>query len=409
MGRDQAHSRGSSAVAASEPDARIEELRSLWRSLVEDERQEPVLRRIAESARLAVDAVAVSVESYPSPDGSSVAVVTAGPRVETAEGLNSELDDATRTVIALGRRNERLGNLVVWRRPGAARVTAEAVQFLSDLAHVAALALRTGRLAEEVRLGREEFARTLDSKYRLITGISEELKSRLGNAAEYVQLLETEKVLSERELRYIERSRDSIDGAVRLLTELVQLSRAETGRLEINPEPVNPATLLRGIVRDYQLEIGTIGVTFDLDLPTRLPIIITDIDAVRQVLDNLLSNAVRYTPAGGRIAVSADVRPGRRRSDPSKYVCFSVTDTGPGIGDQDLIFEAVYRVERRGGRPGFRLAISRRIARLLGGELTLESSGEAGSTFTLWLPGTGGGADAAAPAGASERSTRGSS
>lgn len=389
---DQAQSSGD-AVEVPDAAGHRDELRALWRSLVEDEHPEAVLRRIAESARIVVDAVAVNVESYPSPDGSSVAVVTAGPKVETAEGLNVELDDATRTVIALGRSNERLGNLVIWRRPGAGRVTAESVQHLSDLSHLTALALRNGRLAGELREVREEFARTLDAKYRLITGISEELKSRLGNAAEYVQLLETEKELSERERRYIERSRDSIDGAVRLLTELVQLSRAETGRLELNPEPVNPATLLRGIVRDYQLEIGTIGVSFDLDLPTRLPIITTDIDAVRQVLDNLLSNAVRYTPAGGLISVSADVRPGRRRSDPSKYVCFSVTDTGPGIGDQDLIFEAVYRVERRGVRPGFRLAISRRIARLLGGELTLESSGEGGSTFTLWLPGTGSGAE----------------
>lgn len=390
MGSDQAQQSKDVEVgpAAAGEQAWADELRSLWRSLVDDEHPEAVLRRIAENARRAVDAVAVNIERYPSPDGSSVAVVTAGPPVETAEGLNEELKGASRTVIALGRRNERLGNLVIWRRPDAAPVTASDVQYLSDLAHIAALGLRTDRLAEEVRLVREEFALTLDGKYRLITGISEELKNRLGNAAEYVQLLETEKELSEREQRYIERSRDSIDGAVRLLNELVQLSRVETGRLELEPEPVNPATLLRGIVRDYQLEIGTIGVTFDLELPSRLPIIITDIDAVRHVLDNLLSNAVRYTPAGGRILVGADVRPGRRRSDPSKYVCFSITDTGPGVGDQNLIFEAVYRVERRGGRPGFRLAISRRIARLLGGELTLDASGETGSTFTLWLPGS---------------------
>ena len=144
--------------------------------------------------------------------------------------------------------------------------------------------------------------------------------------------------------------------------------------------------MLRGIVRDYQLETGTIGVVFDATIPD-LPVIETDIDAVRQILDNLLSNAVRYTPAGGRITVHADIRPGRRKSDPSKYICLTVADTGPGVGDQDLIFEEVYRIERRGNHPGFRLAISRRIARLLGGELTLETS-DIGSVFTLWLPGT---------------------
>jgi signal transduction histidine kinase len=396
MGRDIAH-KDATSLEVDSSEARLDELRTLARALVDDERPEAVLRRIAESIRNTVDAIAVNIERYPSPDGSSVALVTAGPQVASAEGLNAELNSASRTVVALGRRNERLGNIVIWRRTRADRVSLESVQHLSDLADLAALGLRAGRLDEELRSVREEFARTLDGKYRLITGISEELKNRLGNAAEYVQLLETEKALSERETRYIERSRESLDAAVRLLNELVQLSRAETGRMELNPEPVNPGTLLRGIVRDYQLEIGTIGVGFELEMMTGLPVIVTDIDAVRQVLDNLLSNAVRYTPAGGRIVVRADVRPGRRRSDPSKYVCISITDTGPGIGDQDLIFEAVYRVERRGGRPGFRLAISRRIARLLGGELTLESSGEGGSTFTLWLPGTTPGHESAHP------------
>lgn len=368
---------------------RLEEVRAFARALVEDEHPETVLRRIAESVRMAVEAVAVNIERYPSPDGASVALVTAGPNVGSADELNVELDRATRTVIALGRRNERLGNIVIWRLPASSRVTTDTVARLADLADLAALALRSGRLEEEIREVREEFARTMDAKYRLIMGISEELKNRLGNAAEYVQLLETEKELSEREARFIDRSRNSIDAAVHLLNELVQLSRAETGRLVLSPEAVNPAKLIRGIVRDYQLEMGTIGVEFELQIPQTLPVIVTDIDAVRQVLDNLLSNAVRYTPLGGLITVRADVRPGRRRSDPSKYICFSVTDTGPGIGDQDLIFEAVYRVERRGGTPGFRLAISRRIARLLGGELTLESpDAETGSTFTLWLPGS---------------------
>jgi signal transduction histidine kinase len=153
-------------------------------------------------------------------------------------------------------------------------------------------------------------------------------------------------------------------------------------------EPVNIGAVLRGIVRDYQLMVGTIGVDFHVALPDNLPVIDTDVDQVRQILDNLLGNAVRYTPVGGRITVRADIRPGRRKTDPSKYVCLSVSDTGPGIGDSDLIFEEVYRVERRGGMPGFRLAISRRVARLLGGELTLDKQSDAGSTFTLWLPGS---------------------
>jgi signal transduction histidine kinase len=139
-------------------------------------------------------------------------------------------------------------------------------------------------------------------------------------------------------------------------------------------------------VRDFQLSVGTIGLEFDIAVPDALPVISTDIDYVRQILDTLLGNAVRYSPVGGRVSVRADIRPGRRRSDPFRYVCIEVADTGPGIGDHDLIFEEVYRVERRGEKAGFRLAIARRIARLLGGELTLETAPGRGSTFTLWLP-----------------------
>jgi signal transduction histidine kinase len=313
--------------------------------------------------------------------------VTAGPNVASAESLNALLEGTNRLVISLGRRSERLGSIVIWRHPASPLVTRDQVERIADLADLAALALRTSLLEETLRISREEYDRNIDNKHRLITGISEELKNRLGAAVEYVQLLDTEGELNERETRYIERSRKSIDGAVHLLSELVQLSRAETGKLTLHLEPVNVATMVRSIIRDHQLEIGTIGVDFDMQLPERLPMVVTDIDYVRQVLDNLLSNAVRYTPAGGRITVLADVRPGRRKADPSKYVCLSVSDTGPGVGDKDLIFEEVYRVERRGSTPGFRLAISRRIARLLGGELTLEP-GTVGSTFTLWLPGS---------------------
>lgn len=374
-------------MSATGPD-RLAELRTIARAFVQGESAEAVLRRVAETIRTATDAVVVNIERLPTEQGGTVAIVTAGPDVGSTDALNRLLEGSSRLVISLGRRNERLGAIVIWRDPAAAPVDADTVERLGDLADLASLALLTGQLEERLREAREEFERSVDNKYRLITGISEELKNRLGVAAEYVQLLDTEKELSEREARYIERSRKSIEAAVHLLTELAQLSRAETGRLELNPEPVNIGTLVRGVVRDYQLEIGTIGVEFDLELPDPLPVIVTDIDAVRQVLDNLLSNAVRYTPAGGRISVVADIRPGRRKSDPSKYVCLSVQDTGPGVGDKHLIFEEVYRVERRGGTPGFRLAISRRIARLLGGELSLEPTTDHGSTFTLWLPAT---------------------
>jgi signal transduction histidine kinase len=367
---------------------RIEELREVARAIAADDGSGAALRLIAETIRTIAAATAVAIERYGELDSSNVAIAWAGPPVASASDLNAEIEDADRVVISLGRRNERLGAIVVWREESAPPVDASELDRIGDLANLASLALRRNVLEDQIRRMREDADRLVEAKFRLINGIGEELKNRLGAAAEYVQLLDTQGELNESEQKYIAGSRRSIDAAVHLINELVQLARAETGRLVLFLEPVNIGAVLRGIVRDYQLMVGTIGVDFHVALPDNLPVIDTDVDQVRQILDNLLGNAVRYTPVGGRITVRADIRPGRRKTDPSKYVCLSVSDTGPGIGDSDLIFEEVYRVERRGGMPGFRLAISRRVARLLGGELTLDKQSDAGSTFTLWLPGS---------------------
>jgi signal transduction histidine kinase len=368
--------------------SRIDELREVARALADDDSVEPVLRVIAESVRTLTDAVAVHIERYTGPELASVALASSsGANVGTTDDLNAQVENTDRIVISLGRRHERMGAIVLWRKRSAPPVNADQLERLGDLAVMAVLGLRRMMVSEELATTREDYQRIVDNKYRLITGISEELRNRLGAAGEYVQLLDTQGELTAQEKKYIEGSRRSIDASVHLINEMVQLSRAETGRLTLQLEPVNISAVLRGIVRDYQLELGDVGLEFDVDVPD-LPMIETDVDAVRQILDNLLSNALRYTPAGGRITVRADIRPGRRKSDPSKYVCLSIGDTGPGVGDQDLIFEEVYRVERRGANPGFRLAISRRIARLLGGELSLDNTPQQGALFTLWLPGS---------------------
>jgi len=362
---------------------RLEESRSLARMLSE---ADPllVLQTVAESIRTATDSIAVHIERFRDAASAAIVVVSAGLN-GGIEKRNSELEGANRLVIALGR-SERTGSVVLFRSPGSPRVDPATLERLTDLATWATLALRQSALLDDVRETRDECQRIVEDKYRLISGVGGELKERLGVAAEYVQLLDTEGELNEREQRYIARSRQSIDAVIRVINDLIQLSRIDTGNLSIRPEPANIAILTRAIVRDSQLAAGTIGLAWDLSIPDELPAITTDIDYVRQVLDTLLSNAVRFSPIGGRITVRADVRPGRRKWDAQRYVCLSVADDGPGVGDNELIFEEVYRVERRGEKPGFRLAIARRIARLLGGELTLESEPGRGSTFTLWLP-----------------------
>jgi signal transduction histidine kinase len=117
-----------------------------------------------------------------------------------------------------------------------------------------------------------------------------------------------------------------------------------------------------------------------------LPRIMSDVDLLRRVLDTLLSNAVRFTPPDGRIDVVLRSQPGRRARDPHAWLCVDVCDEGPGLRDQEQVFDDAARAEALAASPGFRLPIARRIARLLGGDLTLESSDHHGCRFTMWLP-----------------------
>lgn len=272
---------------------RREELRGLARSIANEESTDAALRLMAESMRALVGAIAVAIEQQGDGDASNVAIAWAGRGDASAADLNAEIQDADRVVIALGARSERLGAIVVWRADGSTPVSPDELEHLGDLANMAALALRRAQLEEQIRRMRAEQDQSIDAKFRLINGIGEQLKNRLGAAAEYVQLLDTEGELNEVEQKYIAGSRRSIDAAVHLIKELVQLARAETGRLILTREPTNIDTVLRAAVRDYQLTVGTIGVEFDLLLPENLPAVETDVDHVRQILDNLLGNAVR--------------------------------------------------------------------------------------------------------------------
>src|SRR5690606_12386875 len=124
-------------------------------------------------------------------------------------------------------------------------------------------------------------------------------------------------------------------------------------------------------------------------LPEAVPVIESDEGRNRQILGNLLSNAIRYTPENGRVIVR--VESGEDRSAPAvgRWVAVSVSDTGPGIPREqhESIFEEFKRAETAtGGGAGIGLSISRILARALGGDITVESEVGRGSTFTVWLP-----------------------
>lgn len=242
----------------------------------------------------------------------------------------------------------------------------------------------------EAKARSEQIRRIMENKAKLIRGFSHDLKNPLGALIGHADLLTAgiKGELTPEQRESVERMRAAANSMLAQIEDLVELSRAEAGQLQLELEPTDLAQLVRDAAKEHGAELEAAGHTLELDVPDALPEIVTDPQRVRQILGNLISNAIKYTPQGGRVTVAAEER---RSGGPGEgpWVSVAVTDTGPGIPEekQDVLFTEFTRLSPEAGEgTGLGLAISRNIARLLHGDITLRSAAGQGSTFTLWLP-----------------------
>ena len=168
-----------------------------------------------------------------------------------------------------------------------------------------------------------------------------------------------------------------------LVDEILVAGQLDSGSLRVISEPFDPEELVWTAAAAARLRVGE-GTRIDVSMPAVLPRVSGDAERTRQVLANLLDNAIKYSPDGGRIEVTVDADP--------KYVRFSVRDEGLGIplGEQDRIFDKFYRLDpdqRRGiGGSGLGLYICRELVRSMGGRIRVRSDPGEGATFTFELP-----------------------
>jgi PAS domain S-box-containing protein len=235
---------------------------------------------------------------------------------------------------------------------------------------------------------REELERVTESRTRLMRGFSHDVKNPLGAADGHAQLLE-EGILGElagRQRESVHRIRRSIATALRLISDLLELARAEAGQLEIECVATGVAQAAREVADDFRAQAAAAGLAVEVRAPEEMRAD-TDPTRLRQILANLLSNAVKYAPQG-QVTLDAELRQGGGPR-PGAWVALCVADTGPGIPEdkREQIFQEFTRLDPEAQQgAGVGLAISRRIARLMGGDLTVESEPGRGSSFTLWLP-----------------------
>jgi signal transduction histidine kinase len=179
----------------------------------------------------------------------------------------------------------------------------------------------------------------------------------------------------------------SLHDRVLLLTRLVgdlhQLALADAGQLSIERQPTQLSEVINGIVETVGFQIEDSGLTLEKAVDPTLPTLLVDANRIEQVILNLLANAIRHTPEGGRIEIRAD-----RTGD--EEVTLSVCDTGPGLAQEELdrIFERFYRADpaREGTGAGLGLSIAKALVEAHGGRIRAESGPQGGACFKVVLP-----------------------
>ena len=280
-------------------------------------------------------------------------------------------------------------------------------------ADVAALERQRDILASEV----EERTRSLltaidelrlasDAKTEFLANVSHELRTPLTSILGFVEILASgmDGPLNDEQARDLETVRVSSHRLLELIDDLIDIASIESGRIQLQVGPVAVEEVLNDAVDTIRPLADAKGVALEIartvDRGDDRPILVAaDRGRLREIVLNLLSNAVKFTPAPGRVVVSLATEPAARPAagpadaDPASarpsLVEIAIRDTGPGIepADQERIFEKFVRIAGAATPgTGLGLPISRELARLHGGDLTVESSPGLGSTFIVRMP-----------------------
>ncbi len=267
------------------------------------------------------------------------------------------------------------------------------LRLATALADRAALAIENARLYEQERVLRrllEGLNRQIQEvdrrKTEFVTLVSHELRTPLTSMLGYIALLleGQDGPLTTQQREWLGTIGDNADRLVTLIDDLLDIARIEAGKIELKHTPLDLVPLIQEVARALRPQLEGKGQWLTLDLAAALPAIVGDADRIRQILTNLLSNAMKYTPSGGRITITA-------RGD-GGCVRVAVQDTGIGLtpDEQAQLFTPFFRAQhdatQRVGGTGLGLAITRALVELHGGTITVTSVPGQGSTFSFTLP-----------------------
>jgi signal transduction histidine kinase len=243
-----------------------------------------------------------------------------------------------------------------------------------------------GRMASKIQQQFEGLKETDRLRRELISNVSHDLRTPLSSMHGYVEtlLIKNEELPVEERRRLLEITRKHTVRLGQLVGDLFDLSRLESASITPALEQFSLAELLQDITQEFALQAEQKGVSLSVSGDPQQSQVVADIGLMQRVLENLIRNALKFTPAGGSIDINLQKRPDR--------VCVAVSDTGCGIAESELerVFDRFYRVDQGeeggSGSAGLGLAIVRKILDLHGSRITVSSRVNEGTRFQFELP-----------------------
>jgi two-component system, OmpR family, phosphate regulon sensor histidine kinase PhoR len=226
--------------------------------------------------------------------------------------------------------------------------------------------------------------RNLQTMRREFVGnISHELRTPLAGIKAIIETLQSG-AIDDKEVaqNFLSKVNVEVDSLTQMVDELIELSRIETGKARLNLIPLNLNTLVKEVIARLMPQAARKQITISHDLPIDLPEIQADRERIRQVVINIVHNAIKFTPVSGEIKIIT--------SASADWVTVQITDNGTGISKEDLphIFERFFKADRSrsGSGSGLGLAIAKHIVKAHGGDIRVQSQIGRGSTFSFTLP-----------------------
>ena len=240
-------------------------------------------------------------------------------------------------------------------------------------------------MAERIENQMEELKRSDELRRELIANVSHDLRTPLATLQGYIEtLLIKENQYTEEERRgYLEIALRHCQRLSKLVSELLELAKLDSSEIRVNFEPFNLPELVQDVVQKFQLRAEEEHIEIITNFNDELPFVNADIALVERALENLIENAIHFTPADGTITIELALK---------EDILVQISNTGPGIPNEELphIFKRFYHADqsRRGreGHSGLGLAITKKIIELHKRSINVTSSLGAGTSFTFYLP-----------------------